>query len=406
MGCTNSTKITEEMQQLKAELDSTKRSLIVATELKEAFSLELSKRRPQENEEDRKEGSASLSDSLRDEWNKVKEWVETEVQEGNDVFVRLLRLADLDDNSEEAREMRKRTQRVVDSNYDADLLVDFSLRRSRVMKTLLDKAAEDRSQLVLHLKVVEEQLKAMMPSYEGGRASKDLQDKLSSFRSGQAVDKVKTVSAFLRAALETQSIGGEGSKLRQLEERYEELKRSDESKARELNAKMVQIRHLETQLKEKARAEGENRTRQLETDLKMRDMEITQLKERLQNGQDELEAKRMLETEVEQLRLALQIAKSSQESGNQVEWLQSQLLEAQVTMKSHEDDLAIKTRALELKDAKLAQIEGRLREVARQKQHLEEDVRSLEAGGEVKGLGAVKKTLRDLSTSIDKGLSE
>lgn len=405
MGCTNSTKLTEEMQQIKAELDSTKRSLQVATELKEAFSLELTKRRPTENEEDRKEGSASLSDSLRDEWNKVKEWVETEVQEGSDVFVRLLRLVDLEDSSEEAHDMRKRTQRVIDSNYDADLLVDFSLRRSRVMKSLLDKATEDRSQLVLHLKVVEEQLKAMMPTYEGGRTSKDLQDKLASFRSGQAVDKVKTVSAFLRAALETQSIG-EGSKIKQLEERYEELKRSDESKARELNAKMVQIRHLETQLKEKARGEGENRTRQLETDLKMRDMEIAQLKERLRSGQDELEAKRMLETEVEQLRLALQIAKSSQESGNQVEWLQSRLLEAEVTMKSQEDDLTIKAKTMELKDVKLAQIEARLKEVARQKQLLEEEVRSLEARGEVQGLGGVKKTLRDLSTSIDKGLSE
>jgi hypothetical protein len=405
MGCANSTKLTEEMQHLQAELDSTKRSLQVTTELKEAFSLELSKRRPQENEDDHKEGSASLSDSLRDEWNKVKEWVETEVQEGNDVFVRLQRLVDLEDSSEEARDMRKRTQRVVDSNYDADLLVDFSLRRSRVMKTLLDKATEDRSQLLLHLKVVEEQLKAMMPSYEGARTSKDLQDKLASFRSGQAVDKVKTVSAFLRAALETQSIG-EGSKLRQLEERFEDLKRSDESKARELNAKMVQIRHLETQLKEKTRAEGESKTRQLETDLKMRDMEINQLKERIKNGQDELEAKRMLETEVEQLRLALQIAKSSQDSGNQVEWLQSQLLESQVTMKSQEEDLAIKAKTIQLKDAKLAQIEARLKEVARQKQLLEEDVRGLEAGGEVQALGAVKKTLKDLSTSIDKGFSE
>lgn len=405
MGCANSSKLTEEMQHLQAELDSTKRSLQVTTELKEAFSLELSKRRPQENEDDHKEGSASLSDSLRDEWNKVKEWVETEVQEGNDVFVRLQRLVDLDDSSEEARDMRKRTQRVVDSNYDADLLVDFSLRRSRVMKTLLDKATEDRSQLLLHLKVVEEQLKAMMPSYEGARTSKDLQDKLASFRSGQAVDKVKTVSAFLRAALETQSIG-EGSKLRQLEERFEDLKRSDESKARELNAKMVQIRHLETQLKEKSRAEGESKTRQLETDLKMRDMEINQLKERIKNGQDELEAKRMLETEVEQLRLALQIAKSSQESGNQVEWLQSQLLESQVTMKSQEEDLVIKAKTIQLKDAKLAQIEARLKEVARQKQLLEEDVRGLEAGGDVQALGAVKKTLKDLSTSIDKGFSE
>ena len=405
MGCANSTKLAEEMQHIQAELDSTKRSLQVATELKEAFSLELSKRRPQDNEEDRKEGSASLSDSLRDEWNKVKEWVETEVQEGNDVFGRLLRLADLDDNTEEAREMRKRTQRVVDSNYDAELLVDFSLRRSRVMKTLLDKAAEDRSQLVLHLKVVEEQLKAMMPSYEGARTSKDLQDKLAAFRSGQAVDKVKTVSAFLRAALETQSIG-EGSKLRQLEERFEDLKRSDESKARELNAKMVQIRHLETQLKEKTRAEGEGRTRQLETDLKLRDLEIQQLKERLKSGLDEVEAKRMLETEVDQLRLALQIAKSSQDSGNQVEWLQSQLLESRVTLKTQEDDLAIKANALQLKDAKLVQIEARLKEVAQQKQRLEEEVRGLEAGGEVQALGAVKKTLRDLSTSIDKGLSE
>jgi len=405
MGCANSTKLAEEMQHIQAELDSTKRSLQVATELKEAFSLELSKRRPQDNEEDRKEGSASLSDSLRDEWNKVKEWVETEVQEGNDVFGRLLRLADLDDNTEEAREMRKRTQRVVDSNYDAELLVDFSLRRSRVMKTLLDKAAEDRSQLVLHLKVVEEQLKAMMPSYEGARTSKDLQDKLAAFRSGQAVDKVKTVSAFLRAALETQSIG-EGSKLRQLEERFEDLKRSDESKARELNAKMVQIRHLETQLKEKTRAEGEGRTRQLETDLKLRDLEIQQLKERLKSGLDEVEAKRMLETEVDQLRLALQIAKSSQDSGNQVEWLQSQLLESRVTLKTQEDDLAIKANALQLKDAKLGQIEARLKEVAQQKQRLEEEVRGLEAGGEVQALGAVKKTLRDLSTSIDKGLSE
>ena len=405
MGCANSSKLTEEMQHLQAELDSTKRSLQVTTELKEAFSLELSKRRPQENEEDHKEGSASLSDSLRDEWNKVKEWVETEVQEGNDVFVRLQRLVDLDDSSEEARDMRKRTQRVIDSNYDADLLVDFSLRRSRVMKTLLDKATEDRSQLLLHLKVVEEQLKAMMPSYEGARTSKDLQDKLASFRSGQAVDKVKTVSAFLRAALETQSIG-EGSKLRQLEERFEDLKRSDESKARELNAKMVQIRHLETQLKEKTRAEGESKTRQLETDLKMRDMEINQLKERIKSCQDELEAKRMLETEVEQLRLALQIAKSSQESGNQVEWLQSQLLESQVTMKSQEEDLVIKAKTIQLKDAKLAQIEARLKEVARQKQLLEEDVRGLEAAGDVQALGAVKKTLKDLSTSIDKGFSE
>ena len=317
----------------------------------------------------------------------------------------MLRLADLDDNTEEAREMRKRTQRVVDSNYDAELLVDFSLRRSRVMKTLLDKAAEDRSQLVLHLKVVEEQLKAMMPSYEGARTSKDLQDKLAAFRSGQAVDKVKTVSAFLRAALETQSIG-EGSKLRQLEERFEDLKRSDESKARELNAKMVQIRHLETQLKEKTRAEGEGRTRQLETDLKLRDLEIQQLKERLKSGLDEVEAKRMLETEVDQLRLALQIAKSSQDSGNQVEWLQSQLLESRVTLKTQEDDLAIKANALQLKDAKLVQIEARLKEVAQQKQRLEEEVRGLEAGGEVQALGAVKKTLRDLSTSIDKGLSE
>lgn len=405
MGCANSTKLTEEMQHLQTELDSTKRSLQVATELKEAFSLELSKRRPQDNEEDRKEGSASLSDSLRDEWNKVKEWVETEVQEGNDVFVRLLRLADLDDSTEEARDMRKRTQRVVDSNYDADLLVDFSLRRSRVMKTLLDKAAEDRAQLVLHLKVVEEQLKAMMPSYEGARTSKDLQDKLAAFRSGQAVDKVKTVSAFLRAALETQNTG-EGSKLRQLEERFEDLKRSDDSKARELNAKMVQIRHLETQLKEKTRTEGEGRTRQLETDLKLRDMELQQLKDRLKISLEELESKRMLETEVEQLRLALQIAKSSQDSGNQVEWLQSQLLESQVTLKSQEDDLALKAQTLQLKDAKLAQIEARLKEVAQQKQRLEEDIKGIEAGGEVQALGAVKKTLRDLSTSLDKGLSE
>ena len=404
MGCANSAKLTEEVQHLQSELDSMKKSLVVANELKEAFSQELEKRRqPDVSTNYRTEGpSIPVSDAPRDELAKLQDWLHSELSSGHDLFLRLLRLAGRDAVSLEAEEMRGLLERLEESNYDVDLLLDFSVRRARSLGVLAEKVADDRDQLRLHLRVVEEQLKSLLFSVAGQKATRELQDTLAGFTEEQTVEKMKAVSAFLRMAVEAQTTG-DYNRLKKYDERFEELRRSDESKARELNAKNVQIRHLEAQLKEHSRSNFDARLKQLEAETRVKDLEIAHLREQVLQTADAFETKKMLETEVSQLRLALHISKASHSSGNQVEWLQSQLLETQMLLQSLEEELAIKCRALQAKEAKLAQNEARLRELTRQKAGIEEEVRAMEANGA--RVSRVTRMIKDLSGSIEKGLS-
>ena len=337
MGCTATARLTRELKIENDELENLRRELKSSAELRAAIDGELAKVKNTatllSTDNDRlkqdliiKAGdggtvNASVFESAREEQERFKEWVESEIREGNIIFSSLLKLHGSDEIGEIGRQLKKQMDLLEDSDYAIEKLKEFSQWKYQKTQEELQGLTDDRIARQAFIDSFEEELKEGADQTDrdsGGKLRPQLAEikaKLTKLPT-QALDRFKMLKDLDKAlvALRVHGVSEADGEAKSLTSKQAEeikvltqrlaaqKKLEDEKKAgaeKELSLKEVHIKHLENKVKDLSRPSI------ADSEVKAKDREIDRLKAELakakedQKGLDEaLEAAHKLTAEL------------------------------------------------------------------------------------------------------------
>jgi len=312
MGCSAATRLAAQVALTKSEVEQLKKDIKASAEARQTSEADLLRARISttsliaDNERfkhdlimrmcDGGHGNASVFESAKEEQEKLQEWIEFEVREGNMVLASVLKLHGSDEAGQITGEVGKQTTALEEAEYQFEKLSAFSLWKYKQMRSELEGLMDDRHTWVEFLTLYEDEIKLQLDQTDrntGGKVRPQLAEikaKLSRLPSvAQPLARLKALRDLEKGIymLSTNSssevdaetkdtLGKQTEELKILTQRLAAQKKVEEERKvaaeKELSLKEVHIKHLENKVKDLSRPSI------ADSEVKVKERELERLK--------------------------------------------------------------------------------------------------------------------------------
>ena len=183
MGCQQSARITFELQTARQEAEELQKSLKLANDMKEAFQSETEKAKSvvlnltAENERMAYElhvrknsdyqGNSGIFESTKEEFLKMKQWTEMEINRANEILANLLASSSLTEKDDKHGQILRIIEEIHDSEYDPEKLLELGRLRFDFIQELLSEYMDFKSKMSIQLKAMEATITAAVAKSPG-----------------------------------------------------------------------------------------------------------------------------------------------------------------------------------------------------------------------------------------------
>ena len=330
MGCSAATRLAAQVALTKEEVEQLKKDIQASVEARKTCESELLRTRIttssliSDNERLKHDlilrmsdggHDASVFESAKEEQERMREWIEYEVREGNTVLGAVLKMHGRDEAGTLSTEVGKLTGELETSEYKFEKLSTFSQWKYKQMRSELEGMMDDRHAWVEYLAQYEEEIKLLLDFTDrntGGKVRPQLAEfktKLSRLpSSAQPLARLKALRDLEKGIsllstnssseldLETKdTLSKQAEEIKTLSQRLAAQKKVEEERKltseKELSLKEVHIKHLENKVKDLSRpsiADSEVKVKEREAErLKV---ELAKIKQAQGTVQESLEA--------------------------------------------------------------------------------------------------------------------
>lgn len=237
MGCQQSARLTFELQTARQEAEELQKSLKLANDMKEAFQSETEKAKSvvlsltAENEKMAYElhvrknsdyqGNSGIFESTKEEFLKMKQWTEMEINRANEILANLLASSSLTEKDEKHGQILRIIEEIRDSEYDPEKLLELGKLRFDFIQELLAEYMDFKSKMAIQLKAMEATITAAVAKSPGIH----VKDLLGTLAQAPLVAKLIVVRDIIKRVGLAGSVGAgmDDEMQRLLEARAEEL---------------------------------------------------------------------------------------------------------------------------------------------------------------------------------------
>lgn len=348
MGCQQSTRLTFELQTARQEAEELQKSLKLANDMKEAFQSETEKAKSvvlqltSENEKMAYElhvrknsdyqGNSGIFESTKEEFLKMKQWTEMEINRANEILASLLGSSSLTEKDEKHGQILRIMEEIHDSEYDPEKLLELGRLRFDFIQELMAEYMDFKGKMAIQLKAMEATITAAVAKCPGVH----VKDLLATLTQAPLIAKLIVVRDIIKRVGLSGAVGAglDDEAQRLLEARAEELEsqasiqeetiaflrtaRTGMTSMESLSAKLketeAQLATAEEQLADAAAARSQ--FAQLQEENSNLQSQLKALQEAGAEGEDSEKAKEMLaEAATVNEKLATETAHVQQELG-------------------------------------------------------------------------------------------
>ena len=364
MGCQQTARITFELQTARQEIEELQKSLKLANDMKEAFQAETEKAKnavltlTAENEKLAYEihvrknveyqGNSGIFESTKEEFMKMKQWTDMEINRANDILSSLLASSSLTEKDEKHSQILRIIEDMHDSEYDPEKLLELGRLRFDLMQELMSEYMEFRNKMTIQLKAMEATITAAVGKSQVG----NVKELLSTLAQTPLVGKLIVVRDIIKR-VGFANISGSDMDFdtqRHLESRLEEL----ESQVQEQETTITFLRSART---------GMTTAETLNSQLQSVVSQLNAANDKLSQLTGASDKIAHLQEENQNLKIQLQALQEANEIGDDVEKMREMFANATAMSQKLTTETANLQQELTTSKEKLETYEGKMGDI-------------------------------------------